>query len=277
MSGDGVVDCRHMEPYENHSSADTVAATKIDSDVSRGPAPTSVPTAPRHHFTMTVDQVSAELLRQGFGRDDRTIQRWCKAGKLRSIVDDMHGDRYLIDPTSLHVILTTLITDRDNRSTHSFQPARPFEFAGAASRPSLGSAPTQYNSDQRFSANTQADEAPASPRHDAPNNDEVAALKKQIEELEKDKMLLTVDKQVREQMVDYLKEQFGKMIEEALDGRQEVGQLRAEVTQLRAQLPPPPPVPDWGPSEPHRFTPQQVRRQTEPMHSEATWEEASGV
>ena len=273
-----VVDCRHMEQHEIRTAADTVAATPTHTDISRNPAPTSVPTpptvaptVPRHHFTLTVDEVSAELHLQGFDRDDRTIQRWCKAGKLSAIVDGVHGDRYLIDPASLRDMLTTLTAERDNRAARLLLSSRPVESAAAASRPSFDTAPTQGNFDHGAQRDTRPDETPTQPRHAASETEEAAALKRRIAELEKENMMLTVDKQVREQMVDYMKQQFGSMLDQALDRSMEVGQLKAEVTHLRAQLPAPAPVSEWG-HEPHRFTPQQVRQQPETVHTEATWE-----
>jgi len=66
-------------------------------------------------------------------------------------------------------------------------------------------------------------------------------------------------------MVDYLEEQFGKMIDQALDRSQEVGQLRAENVQLWTQLPAPAAVTEWG-HEPNWSTPQYVRQQ--PRHED---------
>jgi hypothetical protein len=112
-----------MEPDENRIAPDAVAAVPIGADIGRDRAATLPPVAPavvRHHFTLTVDRVSVELFDQGFGRDDRTIQRWCKAGKLRAIVDELHGDRYLIDPTSLRYILAALVAERDSRTARPF-------------------------------------------------------------------------------------------------------------------------------------------------------------
>ena len=263
-----------MEPHENRIARDAVASVRIHADISRDPAatlPSVAPTVPRHHFTLTVEQVCAELFAQGFGRDDRTVQRWCKAGKLSAIVDEVHGDRYLIDSSSLRDILATLVAERDSRATPPFSSSRSVEFAATAPRPSFDTAPTNGNFAKGASHDTRPDEAPAQPRHAASETDEVAALKRRIEELEKDKMMLTVDKQVREQMVDYMKEKFDSMIDHALDRSMEVGQLKAEVTHLRTQLPAPAPVPERG-YEPHQFTPLQVRQRPETVDTDATWE-----
>lgn len=272
-----------MEPHEISTASDAVAAVPTHTDIRRDPAPTSVPTPPpvasllpRHQFTLTVEQVRAELFAQGFGRDDRTIQRWCKAGKLSAIVDEVHGDCYLIDPSSLRDMLATLVAERESRTARPFLSSRPFEPVAAAPRPSFGTAPTHGNFAQAAPHDTRPDEAPAQPRHAASETDEVATLKRRIEELEKDKMMLTVDKQVREQMVDYMKEKFDSMIDHALDRSMEVGQLKAEVTHLRAQLPAPAPAPERG-YEPHRFTPQQVREQPEIVDTDAAWERSLEV
>ena len=272
-----------MEQHEIRTASDTVAAVPTYTDIRRDPAATPVPTplpvaptVPRHNFTLTVEQVCAELFAQGFGRDDRTIQRWCKAGKLRAIVDEMHGDRYLIDPSSLRDMLMTLVAERDSRAARPFSSSRPVEFAATAPRLSFDTAPTHGNFAQAAPHDTRPDEAPAQPRHAASETDEVATLKRRVEELEKEKIMLTVDKQVREQMVDYMKEQFGTMLDQALDRSMQVGQLTAEETHLRSQLPAPATVPEWT-HEPHRFTPQQVRQQPETVHTDTTWERSLEV
>ena len=284
-----VVNCRHMEQPEFQHQPQPVAAVPTYTVISRDPAPVAVPTppyitptVPRHLFTLTVDQVAAELFHQGFTRDDRTIQRWCKAGKLRAIIDEEHGDRYLIDPASLRDMLTTLTTERDARATRTMFSPRPYEPAAEAPRPLFGNTPTYPQFTQDSAHDKRPDNSATQTRHDAPeadnSRDEVETLRRRIDELEKDKMLLTVDKQVREQMVDYLKEQFGSMLDQALDRSQEVGQLRAENSQLRAQLPAPAPKPEWGEGEAHRFTPQQVVREPEePVHRRVGWEPPRGV
>ena len=284
-----VVNCRHMEQPEFQNPPQPVAVVPTYSSISRDPAPVSVPTpppitptVPRHLFTLTVDQVAAELFHQGFTRDDRTIQRWCKAGKLRAIIDEEHGDRYLIDPASLRDMLTTLTTERDARATRTMFSPRPYEPVAEAPRPLFGNAPTNTQMGQDSAYDKRPDTSATQTRYDAPESDtgrdEVETLRRRIDELEKDKMMLTVDKQVREQMVDYLKEQFGSMLDQALDRSQEVGQLRAENLQLRAQLPAPAPKPEWGESVPHRFTPQQVAREPEePVHIPVSWDPPRGV
>ena len=276
-----VLNCRHMEPPQNSTTPNAVAVAPTFATVSRDPAPVAVPTTPpviatvpRHVFTLTVDQVAAELFHQGFARDDRTIQRWCKAGKLRAIIDEMHGDRYLINPASLRDMLSTLVAERDSRAVRPFLSSRPLESAATSSRPVFDNSPTHGTFGQGSKVDTRLGEDPAQPRHDASETDEVAALKRRIDELEKDKMMLTVDKQVREQMVDYLKEQFGSMIDEALNRSQEVGQLQAENSRLKALLPAPASVPEH---EPYRFTPQRVLSQSETVHTDATWETSLDV
>ena len=276
-----VIECRHMDQLENRT--DAVADVPSYAAVSRDPAPTYVPTSPhaapsvpRHHFTLTVEQVSEELHLQGFGRDDRTIQRWCKAGKLSAIVDEVHGDRYLIDPSSLRDVLATLVAERDSRTSRPFLSSRPVEHVATALRPAFDTAPAHGHFAQISSRDTRPDETPAQPRHAASEDGEVATMKQRIAELERANTMLTVDKQVREQMVDYMKEQFGSMLDQALDRSMEVGQLKAEVAHLRALLPPPSSASQVG-REPHRFTPQHVRQQTETVHTDATWERSLEV
>ena len=206
-------------------------------------APTSTPddaAASRHLYTMTVDDVAEELIAYELHRDTRTIQRWCKSGKLRSIIDQENGDRYLIDPGSVRETVTTLLEERDSRAPrHATAPRPRHDGAGAAPRHG-DDAPTQFQFTPRSMTDTEPDAATEEPTPAAASDasrDEVAALEKKIAELEKEKAMLSVDKQVREQMVDYLKENFQQMLDQALERTEQLGQLQAENKQLRALLP----------------------------------------
>ena len=109
--------------------------------------------------------------------------------------------------------------------------------------------------------------ATAAPAPDA-SRDEVAALKQTIAELEKEKAMLAVDKQVREQMVDYLKENFQHMLDAALERTEQLGQLRAENAQLRSLLP------RHGERRPDPPDYQEIRASAQPppsMHSRPPW------
>ena len=194
----------------------------------------------RHLYTMTVDDVATELIAYDLHRDTRTIQRWCKRGKLRSIIDHENGDRYLIDPASVRDMVTTLLEERDSRDPRHTSTSRPrHDDAGTAPRRG-DDAPIGFRFTPRSMADKQRDAAtdePAAAAAPEASRDEIATLKERIAELEKEKAMLSVDKQVREQMVDYLKENFQQMLEQALERTEQLGQLQAENTQLRALLP----------------------------------------
>ncbi len=245
---------------------------------------TPAPAVPRHLYTLTVDHVAAELYHSGFHRDERTIQRWCKAGKLDAMIDHERGDRYLINPTSVSALVAAFIAERDVRSTIPAMPSRPYPADGTSARATYDTAPTQ----QRETASPQRDrvgtDASTSARQDAAIADDIANLKRKIDDLEREKALLSADKQVREKMVEYMQDQFSKMIDEALDRSAEVGHLRAQVYQLRAMLPSSVNTDGIVDYVPHRFTPRQVldrqregRGQAEdPVHrkqsQDAAWE-----
>jgi hypothetical protein len=67
---------------------------------------------------------------------------------------------------------------------------------------------------------------------------EVATLRRQVEKLTHERDMLRVDNRVREELVDYLKQQFEDMVSTSLDNSQEIGRLKAENEPLRVLLPP---------------------------------------
>ena len=241
-----MVECRYMEQPDfrpETSPAPTPSTPPEDSRDHVADVPTTSAhdaAASRHLYTMTVDDVSAELIAYDLHRDSRTIQRWCKSGKLRAMIDHEHGDRYLIDPASVRDMVTTLLEERDSRGPRHATPPRPdYTSAGTAPRHD-DTAPTQFQFTPRYMADKERDNATeaatAAPTSEA-SRDEIATLKQTIAELEKEKAMLSVDKQVREHMVDYLKENFQKMLDQALDRTEQLGKLQAENAQLRALLP----------------------------------------
>lgn len=112
--------------------------------------------------------------------------------------------------------------------------------------------------------------ATAAPTSEA-SRDEIATLKQTIAELEKEKAMLSVDKQVREHMVDYLKDNFQKMLDQALDRTEQLGKLQAENAQLRALLPQ---HTERQPDQPDQPDYRQSEAPTQPppsMHNRTPW------
>ena len=279
-----MVECRHMDQplfYRDDPHAPTASEPQEERRDQAPNAPTSTTdnAAPsRHLYTMTVDDVADELAAYDLHRDTRTIQRWCKSGKLRSMIDHENGDRYLIDPGSVRDTVTTLLEERDSRGPrHATTPRPRHDDAGAAPRHG-DDAPTQFQFTPRSMVDKERDAATEEPTAAAASDesrDEVAALKEKIAELEKERAMLSVDKQVREQMVDYLKENFQQMLDQALERTEQLGQLQAENAQLRALLPQQserqPEAPTYRESEASHAP--QPRPDNEPpsMHRRAPW------
>lgn len=241
-----MVQCGHMnQPFFHHNElpAPTVSepqAERRDQTADTPTRPIDDAAASRHLYTMTVDDVAGELSAYDLHRDTRTIQRWCKSGKLRSIIDHENGDRYLIDPGSLRDTVTALLEERDSHGPRHTTSSRPrHDGAGTWSRPGDDAAP-QFQFTPRSISDSESD-APTEPATEAAasdaSRDETATLKQKVAELEKEKAMLTVDKQVREQMVDYLKDNFQQMLDQALERTEKLGELQAENAQLRALLP----------------------------------------
>lgn len=178
----------------------------------------------REAYSLTVEDVAVRLADENLYRDPRTIQRWCKARRLDCILDSENGERYLVEPTSVEKMVATLVRDRDRRSRQDDDVPRPVErhrdnaAMHDATRPE---APRESAAREAGASDAQAE--PASAGKD---------LKARVSELETELAIAKADKQAREAMVNYMKEQFEGMIDNAMERAEEVGQLRAENTQL---------------------------------------------
>lgn len=291
MSGRGhVIQLFSMEPHvpiDDRHGETSLPFPDLQRDTGRDQVATPVPTSPgaatiaRHLYTMTVDQVLAELYTYKLYRDVRTIQRWCKSGKLRAIIDDQQGDRYLVDPASVRDMVATLLEERDAQTQHPPTPSRPMHDPVGAARPTPDTDATAGIFSKPEKADTEPDVAAKTATPDATSEasrDEVAALQRQVAELEKEKFMLSVDKQARDSLIDFMKEKFDSMLEVALDRTEELGRLRSENTQLRALLPAQTPERGQGTEAPIRYSPESVQRaQTEPLHNPPSWRQGEGV
>lgn len=199
--------------------------------------PTSVPApddTPRQLFTLTVEDVAVKLAEYDIYRDPRTIQRWCKSGKLKALLDERNGDRYLIEPTSLNDMVATLLEERE-RQTQARQSVSPTRRDTAAT--SLEPEPQVSRPDAEAvvkSDDNKTDTAATSEERRDRSDD----TPRRIAELERENAMLRADKQVREQMVEYMQGKFDEMLATALDRTQRLGQLEAENDYLRKALPP---------------------------------------
>ena len=211
-----------MDPFQNEPLfAPTDDATAVDTapaghDADATPSPQAdaaaspTPPASRHLYTMTVDQALAELYAHALYRDVRTVQRWCKSGRLRAIIDEVNGDRYLIDPASLREVVATLLAERDATPQRAAPTPRPEPRRHPDSAATGGAHGDNAATTGRDTFTGQADttgDAAAQEAAEAATSqksrDEVAALERRIAELEREKSILEVDKRVREELVDY--------------------------------------------------------------------------
>lgn len=232
---DGVATDVVAEPDLSHDVATDDATSRDTShDVATSETPLSrhVADTERERFTLTVEDVAVRLADENVYRNPRTIQRWCKSGKLDSLLDAANGERYLVEPTSLEQLVATLVRDRDRQSRDRTRQE------GDVSR----QIPRQDATDPDNTA-TLRDTSPVEPEErrdtvapERPSSDEDTALHTRIQQLESELALAKADKQVREQMVEYLKDQFAQMLDGALDRSEQIGELRAENAQLKNLL-----------------------------------------
>ena len=193
----------------------------------------------RKQYTLTVEDVAVRLADENIYRDPRTIQRWCQSGKLDCLLDTEHGDnseKYFIEPTSLERMVATLIRDRDrktpatSRQMSDMSRPAPRQQTPAPDDVAINAA-TDHDMSRHMSDTGRDDVASGTP-----SQEKDADLQSRIHQLETELAMAKADKQVREQMVDYLKEQFEQMLDGALDRSEQIGELRAENAQLKNLL-----------------------------------------
>jgi len=232
---------------QQHDSGDVEPTSPDDATVPQAvatPAPTTDDdaTASRHRYTMTVEDVASRLHTYGLDRDARTIQRWCKSSRLNAVLDHANGDRWLIDPASLEPVIDDIQKEL-SRQPQPFTPmSRRHEPVVADAENVSRHSPDIERENAPGHSDFHSDNAATSDDYaatSAPVGDTVAALQKRVSELELEKVHLEADKRVREQLNDYMKEQFENMIETALDRTEEIGRLRAENATLLQALPQP--------------------------------------
>ncbi|WP_299211991.1 hypothetical protein [uncultured Tateyamaria sp.] len=212
--------------------------TRRDDDATKTATQNDVAATSRQRFTMSVEGVASLLHSHGLDRDARTIQRWCKSGKIAGIIDHVNGDRWLIDPATVQPVIDDILANMSRQPQPFSDVSRPVSEPAATVSPTPADS-TQLNTNsqsdtRRDSAEYVADSATTSES----DMSDVATLRRQISGLETENAKLQGAVQVRDQMVDYLKEQFEKILENTLDRAEMVGQLEAENRALKAALPP---------------------------------------
>lgn len=194
-------------------------------------------TIPRHLFTMTVEDVAVMLADHYVPRDQRTIQRWCKRGKLKAIIDHEAGDRYLIEPGSARQCVATLVAEKQRQDEEfaalSRQQSR-HAWAGSDRVATDPQSPYSYNADKPADVAHERCDAEAA---DDDGRDLVATLKAKVSKLEEEVISLRIDKQARDQVLTMVREEYQKAIDHALDRSERVGALEAENRHLRQLLP----------------------------------------
>ena len=222
---------RSRQPHEDVAArADGVATTsQVVGDT---------PTTERHRYTMTVEGVASLLHTHGLDRDSRTIQRWCKSGKIDAIIDNTNGERWLIDPATVQPVIDDIVASLERRPT-AFTSA-PISTSHAAATP-VATSHDMDNSEPRLQGDERHDTAASSDdaaTTSAADGDDVASLKKKVSDLEFENIQLKADVKSREQFNEYIKGEFESILEDTLDRAEEMGSLRKEVEVLRGLLPP---------------------------------------
>lgn len=193
---------------------------------------------PRDLYTLTVEAVAVMLADQNVPRDRRTIQRWCKSGKLKAIIDYDDGEKYLIEPTSTHKFIATLVAEKRRQDEEFAAMSRQQQRQDATPSDTVAAAAETA----RFTnADSTPDVAEQSRDAEATSNegrDNAATLETRLAMLEEENRSLRIDKQARDQVISMIREEYQKAIDHALERSEQVGSLQAEVRQLRQLLPP---------------------------------------
>lgn len=116
-----VLSCRHMHQDKSRGFRTFIPSPQLSTPSVSQPALTTSANAAstddinRKTYSLTVEGVAALLNTHGIDRDKRTLQRWCKSGKVRAVVDTKFGDRYLVDPASVEDLLPGLVAEENER------------------------------------------------------------------------------------------------------------------------------------------------------------------
>lgn len=234
-----MVDCRCMQQQDFGMSrqAHQHVVNRPDNVAADDATPDGTSTIDRQRYTMSVEDVAALLHTHGLDRDSRTIQRWCKSGKVDSVIDQRNGERWLVDPASVQPVIDDILADMSRRpAPFSPMPAAVSRSAAIHVAASSGDAQSSaglqgdgYRDEEHVVGDTQT----TSRRPD----EGVATLKKRVSELEARNAQLEADVKSRESFNEYMKQQFENVLEQTLDRAERVGQLEAEVAHLQAALP----------------------------------------
>jgi len=161
-------------------------------------------------YTMTVAEAVIEFENYGCPITDRTVQRYCQAGKLRVVrvepdtrqLTERDPYMFLIDPASVRERVAILVEMRETRSQQ--EPEQPIKIE---------------------------------PKHNEEHSDpdEIAELKEKI-------MALEIDKRVRDQRIKQLNEdrelwfdQMGNFVDKVSEQSEQIGMLKARL-QLSAPV-----------------------------------------
>lgn len=210
----------HQNDRPTHVASENSPVTTPTEQVATSGAPVAAtaPVVATNHdtsrYTMTVAEAVVEFANFGCPITDRTVQRYCQAGKLRVIRVEpdtrLQTERdpymFLIDPASVKERVAILIEMRETRIQH--QPEQPVV------------------AEQKPVKEPQID------------NEEIEELKAQITALE-------IDKRVRDQRIKQMNEdrelwfeQFGNFVEKVSEQSEQIGMLKARL-QLSAPAPNP--------------------------------------
>lgn len=219
--------------------------------------PVGATTAVSRDYTMTITEFASLLHRHGIDRDERTLQRWCKAGKIEATHDSSEGDRWLINPKSAELYVKQLVENIKSATAPSDTSRQDEDYSATrrdtetdTSRQSEKQTPTRRDNPEEDQTNTGDD----SPDNDATSRDTNADTSRQTEQddathgskdgktaedyerkISKLKMELAIsnaDKKARESVVDYMQEQFEKSMTLAIEVSEKNGRLEAKNQQL---------------------------------------------
>lgn len=189
---------------------------------------------------MSIEDVASQLHTYGLDRDARTIQRWCKSGKLDALIDGCNGDRWVIDPASVQSVIDDILVKMSRRPAAFSLVSR----HGGVAVGDTATPPRQVSNTTSQSHAAQGDsrrDAEATPTNAATtsseDDDTVATLKERVQQLEVELFAARADVKVRQEMVQYQREEFTKWLTQTIDQAETIGSLKRENQHLRMALP----------------------------------------
>lgn len=182
--------------------------------------------APEHdtsRHTLTIKQASRMFASLGVPRSPRSVQRFCVLGNIDCLL--MKGEkteRYFVNEESV---------ERYARELEHMEHISAIAAEEDTTRHDAPERDTSRNDTPRRDA---AQAVAPTPTPSAESNPEVATLKSRVDELEKEKIQLAIDRAAKEMVINQMLDQQREWVDRLDNQGRQIGRLEMQVQQLAA-------------------------------------------